>query len=241
MDSVAATCVVLIPIYKEMLTPMELASFQQVLQVLSLRKIALVAPKSLNVINYQKWANIEIYRFEDQYFENIKGYNKLLTSVHFYKRFEAFDYLLIYQLDAWVFEDQLDLWTSKDYDYLGAPWLEKPASKSGFNLGFLLKNKVGNGGFSLRKVSSFIRVLSKWQGFCHFLSKNEDFIFSIIIPRLAQFKIPDAQIAIAFSFESNPAKAFQLNQGKLPFGCHAWEKFDRSFWEPFISVSNEKK
>jgi hypothetical protein len=29
-----------------------------------------------------------------------------------------------------------------------------------------------------------------------------------------------------------------MNGGKMPFGCHAWARYDRDFWLPFL-VSEE--
>ncbi|MEO6731335.1 MAG: DUF5672 family protein [Ferruginibacter sp.] len=48
------------------------------------------------------------------------------------------------------------------------------------------------------------------------------------------YKIAPVDVASKFSFETNPIGLFQLNNGKLPFGCHAWEKYDIGFWTPFI-------
>jgi hypothetical protein len=25
-----------------------------------------------------------------------------------------------------------------------------------------------------------------------------------------------------------------MNGGNMPFGCHAWERYDRRFWEPHL-------
>jgi len=46
-----------------------------------------------------------------------------------------------------------------------------------------------------------------------------------------EFKIASAQEAVAFSFEVSPRFCFEKNGRKLPFGCHAWAKWDRKFWE----------
>lgn len=48
------------------------------------------------------------------------------------------------------------------------------------------------------------------------------------------FKIPDADTAVDFSFETGPRYCLRKNKGKLPFGCHAWNKLDRAFWEPHL-------
>ena len=100
-------------------------------------------------------ASTEFCRFDDKYFVSIDGYNKLLLTLGFYKRFESFQFILIYQLDAWVFRDELLEWCNKGFDYIGAPWFEgwDRASQNSSYLG------VGNGGLSLRRVSSHLRVL----------------------------------------------------------------------------------
>jgi hypothetical protein len=169
-------------------------------------------------------------------------------------------------LDAFVFSDQLDEWCAMGYDYIGAPWIAK--DKSFHFLG------VGNGGLSLRKISSHKRVLRtfcrlqsnlqtlKWYSnfnlkgkvgyFSEFLLRllglrgntrwqfndyrgNEDEFWSHMGSLFSWFKIPDAAIALQFSFEMCPEELFVLNGNKLPFGCHAWYKGDQiNFWRPFI-------
>jgi hypothetical protein len=37
-----------------------------------------------------------------------------------------------------------------------------------------------------------------------------------------------------FSFEVAPRYCFKMNRERLPFGCHAWSKYDQEFWEPFL-------
>ena len=39
--------------------------------------------------------------------------------------------------------------------------------------------------------------------------------------------------ALAFAFEAEPRRCFE-RLGRLPFGCHRWQKFDRAFWEPHL-------
>lgn len=62
--------------------------------------------------------------FNEQYFDSRKSYNELMLSVDFYRSFREYQYMLIYQLDAFVFEDQLEYWCNKGYDYIGAPWIK---------------------------------------------------------------------------------------------------------------------
>jgi hypothetical protein len=51
---------------------------------------------------------------------------------------------------------------------------------------------------------------------------------------MPEFQIPDWRTALGFAFESCPRQCFEMNGRKLPFGCHAWAKFDRAFWEPYL-------
>lgn len=67
-----------------------------------------------------------IVPFPDTYFKGIAGYNRLMMSPEFYETFAQWEYILIYQTDAWVFSDRLSEWCSKGYDYIGAPWIPKP-------------------------------------------------------------------------------------------------------------------
>ncbi len=91
--------------------------------------------------------------FPDQYFGSPQAHGRLLLSEQFYRAFEDYEYILIYHLDALVFVDRVLEWCNAGYDYVGAPWLISPDTPQ------ITEQKVGNGGFSLRRVRSFLRVL----------------------------------------------------------------------------------
>lgn len=64
---------------------------------------------------------------------------------------------------------------------------------------------------------------------------NEDIFWGMFVKNaFADFKIAPVEEAIKFSFECNPRELYELNGRALPFGCHAWEKFDPEFWSKFI-------
>ncbi|MFC6103921.1 DUF5672 family protein [Olivibacter domesticus] len=227
---------IVIPVYKELADSDEKYSFWQCTEILHNYPIILVAPTSLNTSYYEALTDkpLKIKRFDDAFFKGVSGYSKLLTSRFFYQSFANYDYILLYQLDAWVFQDDLLNWTEQGYDYIGAPWLEAPPITSGkkpiINLSKKLVNKVGNGGLSLRKVNSHIRW-SNWVSLLFkFLPKNEDLLWTLFVP----FKKPSAKEALLFAFERNPAQSFELTQHRLPFGCHAWQKYQPEFWRKYI-------
>lgn len=48
------------------------------------------------------------------------------------------------------------------------------------------------------------------------------------------FTIAPISDALLFSFDRHPRICFEMNGEKLPFGAHAWSKWDRAFWEPHL-------
>ena len=144
---------VLIPVYLPHVSADEERSFIQSLRVLCSRDVVLVCPIGLDVSYYlelSKKLNVKMHveRFLASFFDGIKGYNRLMLSKCFYERFSNYEYILICQTDAFVFQDVLDDWCEKGYDYVGAPL---------FGDGFDLKKaRVGNGGFCLRRVEAYL-------------------------------------------------------------------------------------
>lgn len=231
---------VVIPVYRKTLSRTEEISFCQCLKILSKYDIYIIAPQELDISRYLQYStSLQVERFADKYFRSISGYNQLLLSPLLYKRFLSYEYLLIYQLDAYVFSDRLSEWCQKKYDYVGAPWIASVPLKAGKSLLFDLRpyllNKVGNGGLSLRKTAVFYSISCLIRPFTLFIRKNEDFIWSFIGGKFPFYFCKPSHIeALEFAFELKPSDAYEMNHYKLPFGCHAWEKYEPEFWKKFI-------
>jgi hypothetical protein len=59
----------------------------------------------------------------------------------------------------------------------------------------------------------------------------EDSFWSIEAPKFdREFRVPTAEEALPFAFEVDPRWCYEKNNRKLPFGCHAWAKYDKEFW-----------
>jgi hypothetical protein len=249
------TVAIVIPIYKDSLSDTEILSLKQCVKILGSYPVVFTAPQHLDFSIYAAYCNnisYSILRFDDEYFADINGYNKLMLSAGFYKKLMQYKFILIYQLDAFVFKDELLYWCGKNYDFIGAPhpphsnangdmqFLKGYKSflkvvKSVFNINHQISN-VGNGGFSLRKTKTFYRLLrflnskiSNWG------NNNEDGFFkywgNILYPLV---KLPDDATALMFSVETSPRQSLQKLNYALPFGCHAFEKYDWQTWEPYI-------
>lgn len=180
-----SACVV-IPVYKPVLSAYEQISLTQCMNVLGHYPVCLAAPHSLDLTTYTaQYPSIRIYRFDDSFFTSIQSYNRLMLSATFYQAFAEWEYMLLYQLDAFVFQDELADWCRRGYDYIGAPWLRdidfvgwrdaawfraKQQLATWLHLKkadgvtpreIISQNAVGNGGFSLRRIPAMLRVLQR--------------------------------------------------------------------------------
>lgn len=95
--------------------------------------------------------------------------------------------------------------------------------------------KVGNGGFSLRKISPFINLSEKYD---EYIQKNivkthddfvpEDIFWSMLIPNVEEkLTVPNYEEALNFGFDRRPHLAYKYNEKKLPFGIHGIDKKNR--------------
>ncbi|MBQ0049923.1 MAG: glycosyltransferase [Bacteroidales bacterium] len=161
-DTPQPSCVVVIPVYKPQPSALELLSFRQNLKVLHRHPICIVSHQDCDLSVYADEAarlGVHVfYRYFSQaYFTSVADYNRLMLSPSFYKLFATYQYVLICQLDALVFRDELDDWCARGYDYIGAPihFRHPDGSVSHRVWG------VGNGGLSLRRVAYCLDLLAK--------------------------------------------------------------------------------
>lgn len=128
---------------------------------------------------------------------DIFTYNKLLTSVAFWRIFRC-NKVLIFQHDSFIFKPLKNKFFK--YDYVGAPWK--------------FQTHGGNGGLSLRGVRAMISVCEKYT-YNEEQHGNEDVYFSNHLALSGGILAP-REICKEFSVES----IFALNT----FGYHAIEK-----------------
>ncbi len=250
---------VIIPIYKPEISEFEKLSIQQCFRILGKHEICFVAPENLDTKNYEEviGEKLNVKYFDPIYFRGISGYNQLMLSKAFYERFLNYEFILIYQPDCYVFRDELEYWCKQGYDYIGAPWLFEEYYKLPILRRKLiyLNNKynfyhnpekltrediylkVGNGGFSLRRVKKFIKALDNkyielFKSNDNASVYNEDVFWSIIAKDI---KKPTLEIGSRFSLDPGARRGLAINYNQLPFGCHAWDR-DINFWKQFINL-----
>lgn len=246
MNDISGDLLILVPIYKERLNLLEQFSIDYLRAKVPNREIRFIAPDGLDASYYlERYGEIGYQLFENRYFASIDGYNRLLLSADFYRRFEKYSHILIHQTDALLFKDDLDFWMSSAYAYIGAPWpggmtLNYAVDESRPDELTKVTSYVGNGGFSLRSVSKFLDILKECERLHMFWLKNgfnEDCFFSFAGMFGSHFLVPDPMTAALFSLEMEPEYYCSLNQGRIPTGCHAWWKYDLKFWQKAIVIS----
>lgn len=264
----AVSANVVIPVYKPQLTDYERISMTQCVRILGNYPIWLAAPQSLDLSVYRTiHPAIQVRTFDNSYFTDVQGYNRLMLSAEFYQAFSDQEYVLIHQLDAFVFQDNLAYWCRQNYDYIGAPWLRDRDFTGWFDqLDFTLRkavatwidlkkpdgitpreiislNSVGNGGFSLRRISAMLhwqkameqKIAKYAQISMH--QYHEDAFWGIEVNRhWPRLRIPNYRKALHFSVEFFPRWAVEhYNHGQLPFGCHAWDIHGTDYWRPLFA------
>jgi hypothetical protein len=119
-------------------------------------------------------------------------YSQLFLKEAFYANIPT-ETFLVFQTDSLILnKDMINLFL--DYDYIGAPWLNK---------------NVGNGGLSIRKKNKMLEIVKK-KGFIRDI--HEDVYFSYNIDADINYNIANFEVALTFSVET----VFYDN----PFGIH---------------------
>ena len=218
---------VVIPTHKEELNPLEQISLVQCRKVLGHYPIIFALPEGKN-FSFLEPDDKAVY-FPQQCFQSIRAYNVLMMSPFFYEAFKDFEYILIYELDAFVFYDALENFCKLGYDYIGAPWplmYRRHWRK--------MISCVGNSGFSLRNVKAHYNLLTEHPDLIaawHEKNFPEDIFFSHCGKRAdCDFKVAPIDVAYKLSAEFNPARVVKKNGNKLPFGCHAWHNHNPEFY-----------
>jgi hypothetical protein len=235
--------VILVPIYKNSLDPLERYALDHSLSVMIGRKILFIGSENLGRQYYSEhYPTIPFVAYDAVYFASVVGYNQLLLSKAFYNAYAAYEFMLILQTDAIVLKDDLDFWCAQPFDYVGAPW---PDGYELFvNLGQFegeygnkVKVFVGNGGLSLRRVGKCLTLLDEFDVAVDVFTRSgssEDLFFSVMGSLSGDFVIPNQMTAARFSLEKKPSYYYAVNGNKLPMGGHAWRKWEPEFWRKHL-------
>ncbi len=256
--------VVLIFTHKAEPDEYERLSFQQCFKVLGKHPIRLVCPQGMDISRYREMVPEVVPDFIDpKWFRSLRAYNLLKVLPWLYRRYAGYEFMLTYELDAWVFRDELLEWCDQGWDYIGAPWFEGyyACREDAPVLG------VGNSGFSLRRIPSMRRALKKirwerwdrltrdmlkgresfgssvaklfsserfYEPFHGWLKSEDEYWCLYVAPKFRWLKVAPPEVARQFSFECNAPRLYKENGETLPFGCHKYLHATPGWWSAFI-------
>ena len=206
---------------------------------------------------------------EAHHFGSIESYNKMLLSSFFYRQFEPYTHILIAQLDTLIFANHLSDWLALGYAYLGSPWylgIDNPKQPlqwlGGGNGGLSLRHVQASlevlarprwlyrairryehqslpGEWLRAELRALRQLLERSNGRSSTPKMYEDLFWSFIAPRIyPAFSVAPPEIAIDFAWELYPREHYE-QFGQLPFGCHAWQRYDRAFWIDILRTLDE--
>ena len=161
----------------------------------------LVYPENMDISKYLDVHKSLIPKpVNPSWLSSIEKYNKMKLSIDFYNMFNQYNYMLTYELDAYIFDSNLCTQEFIKYDFIGAPYFVgylNALPDASFIIG-------GNSGFSIRNIQSCIHVLRSmskyfysWLIYKYIFSKSK--ILRAITNRLTWRKY-DAIIYGRFSF-----------------------------------------
>lgn len=222
----------------------------------------LVCPRGMDLAAYRAVHPGIVADFIDpKWFKSVGDYNLLKALPWLYRRYAGYEFMLTYELDAWVFRDELLHWCEQEWDYIGAPWFERHGACSEEAKPI----RGGNSGFSLRRTAGCLaalrallcrRVLALPKTWFRLIRGGgsvslpasaaelfrpfagmipaEDFFWCYTVPKVYPFfRIAPYEQCRKFAFETNARRLYEESGQLLPFGCHKWSA-DRAFWKRFI-------
>lgn len=235
---------IIIPAYHLKPTRLELAalsSLSENLEDIKEHDMFFVCPEGLSTDEWKACIaqNATVKEFSQEYFQSTSSYSSLLMTYAFWKEFDEYEFVLLYQTDAYCIGGNLKHFIDLGFDYIGAPiiatdarWERVPA--------------VGNGGVSLRKVSAMIETTDPDGEFMQeskdmieridsanggMYTTYEDLYFCQLVPKLWEFSLPGFDDAAAFAFDMNADIMYEMAEHQLPLFIHALDKNVRFWWK----------
>ena len=231
-------CVV-IPAHKQMAAYEKLAYAKIHSTLVDKTNVYLLCPSELDTSEYESmFPEIKVKRIDGKWFKSLDSYNSMCVSKWFYEMFSEYEYMLICQLDVWLNKDDILEWCKKGYDYIGAPIVVSTARWHNYRIdtdgNVIITPAVGNGGFSLRKISTFIEItdldsyLFKRYNITKEVIDNikfEDLWFCDELSKYYDLERPNYKEAFKFAIDMNPDLVeTQYNVTELPTAIHAFDK-----------------
>ena len=226
-------CIIIIPIYREFITPQEDFNLSNTINLLKDRyDICILCPNKMKTdwLNEKFKMKLMVFKVSSFNFTSKESYSRMLERPQFYEPFFPWKYMLIVQPDVWLFNNptkSLEYFIDKNPIYVGAPWTKDYASKIGIN-----EPASGNGGLSLRDTKRLSNILKNSIHKNFKLKTVEDqFITYMLYKEKQMFSADEAKF---FSIDNEPEHWKKSLDKAIPFGVHMPKKEWQEFWKPMI-------
>lgn len=247
---------VVIPIYKPSLSDAENLSYQYYCQFLSHFDTFAISPQSLRLpIPVQKrsfpnecFANVQAYSqllLSSEFYQSFSEYTYILI-------YQLDALVLKDELMYWCKQDYDYL--GAPWWHSTIAWLTHPEGQQHVvgNGGFSLRKVASH----LEVLTAAAKVashtnLSRQQVLLRFAQAiltgksrqqwlstlpqhypfNEDGFWSFEASKYVKhWRVPSPDVGLRFAIETEPRRSFNTLNQTMPFGVHAWEKYDKAFW-----------
>ena len=189
-----------------------------------------VGPHGLDTRAFESlWPSVAFVPFERSAFASQMSYSNWMLRPELYRHFLDYDFVLIAQTDAFLIEP-LPIGIDWGFDYVGAPW-EPPWIKRWDSVENRVRSanrfrgkrlRVGNGGLSLRRTSTFAEGLN----FPDPLERTYEDIAISFFHRRIGVKLAPVRIARRFFAEMGARRWTPGDAVPEVYGFHALDKFN---------------
>lgn len=233
------TFCVVIPIYRK-LVPSEKVALEQMHKVFKDNtNVFAFCPEDFDMTEHLEiFPELQYKELDKKWFASTDTYSQLLLQNWFYSMYDEYEYMLICQLDVWVVKDDILEWCKKGYEYIGAPIVVPTARWHNYRIdsngNTTVTPKIGNGGFSLRKINTFLYLTDLESDLCKRYKINEeitskviyeDLWFCDVLTEFYDIDMPYYTEAFKFAIDMNPDIIENYYGIKdLPTAIHAFDK-----------------
>lgn len=235
-------CIIIVPVYRTQPNELECLSLKQLDNIVNEYNICLIGCDRIDYESYKKLFinNKPINKsFDDKFFESNKSYSQLCLNYDFYKTFENYEYMMIYQTDCWIFRNEIKKFCDMGYDYIGGPIYSAGSKWPNFKI--CARPVVGNGGLSLRKISTMMKITdregpiyNKYKEEWNNVEYEDMFICDVISHSILMY-IPSYEIAETFAVDTLPLYIKTIN----PMGAHRVFALYK-YWQQIIPELNDE-
>lgn len=110
---------VVIPVFDTKPTDQETSHLDRCFDLLGNFPIQLITANQMDLSHFETdYYGFETYRYDDRYFTDREGFNRLLLSQAFYEQFGWSEFIFLFEPKAFLVKNELRHWCKQAYDFI---------------------------------------------------------------------------------------------------------------------------